>query len=68
MHHFFPLFLFIQILLVDAFDSHQLPGESVHPQIDFPEGSSAEHLASSVELVRGFWRLFVVDEPISDHV
>jgi len=51
--HFFHELLLLdlvgQALFVQRFQSHELPNQLMHGQVDLSEGSSAQHLADSVE-------------------
>lgn len=53
VHDFGFLLLVGHVLLVDALEGNELPAELVHAQADLSEGSSAQHLTSSVELWSG---------------
>ena len=57
MHDLASLLIVTQVLLIDRLDSNQLSRQLVHAQVDLTEGTSAKHLASSVELGRRLWGL-----------
>ena len=68
VHDLLLLRLLLHEVHVDALDGHELPGQPVEAEIDFSEGTFAQHLTDLVEFQLRLWWLLVLVEAVHDEL